>query len=221
MPTINDFKDRDGVFVGTFMCLGKQYTTKSYMLWYDVRKRCTKGGSVQKREPTYTDCTMSGNFSNYQYFAEWCTRQVGYNLGYHLDKDILFKNNKVYSEESCVFVPKQLNNFLTSRNKCRGQFPQGVSFHKNSGLYASSISISSVSTHIGLYRTPLDAHKAYITAKECEARRWAKRLSNKEFTVDERVIDALLKWRFEMDENYFNIASKRIAEAQENKLKDS
>ena len=25
----------------------------------------------------------------------------------------------------------------------------------------------------------------------------------------------------EMDENYFNIASKRIAEAQENKLKDS
>ena len=48
MPTINDFKDRDGVFVGTFMCLGKQYTTKSYMLWYDVRKTYMKMNIIQQ-----------------------------------------------------------------------------------------------------------------------------------------------------------------------------
>lgn len=34
--------------------------------------------------------------------------------GWHLDKDILLKGNKVYSPETCAFVPAKINSLLIS-----------------------------------------------------------------------------------------------------------
>ena len=43
--------------------------------------------------------------------------------GKHLDKDLLVCNNKVYSPETCVFVPREINQFLTKSNNSRGKYP--------------------------------------------------------------------------------------------------
>ena len=32
-----------------------------------------------------------------------------YREDWHLDKDLLFKGNKVYSPETCVFIPREIN----------------------------------------------------------------------------------------------------------------
>ena len=47
---------------------------------------------------------------------EWFDNPVnGYKEGYSLDKDILVKGNKIYSPETCCFVPQDVNILFTKR----------------------------------------------------------------------------------------------------------
>ena len=43
--------------------------------------------------------------------------------GRYLDKDILVRGNKLYSPDTCLFVPQEINNLLTVQNK-RGKNSQ-------------------------------------------------------------------------------------------------
>ena len=36
---------------------------------------------------------------------------------WEIDKDVLLKGNKIYSEDTCVFIPPCLNLMLTKREK--------------------------------------------------------------------------------------------------------
>ena len=39
-----------------------------------------------------------------------------------LDKDILFKNNKIYSNNTCIFVPQFINTLFCKRQNDRGEY---------------------------------------------------------------------------------------------------
>lgn len=77
---------------------------------------------LPKKYPTYKDCEVSENFKSYEYFYEWCNKQIGFGNEYwQLDKDLLIKGNKVYSENTCHFIPKEINLVLTKSDKKRGE----------------------------------------------------------------------------------------------------
>ena len=89
--------------------------TKEYELWSSMLERCYSD-ALKKRRPTYGDCKVSNNFLHYEYFYEWCNQQVGFgNEGWHLDKDLLIKGNKFYSESTCVFIPSEINTVFEHR----------------------------------------------------------------------------------------------------------
>lgn len=73
--------------------------------------------------------SSSENFKHYTYFQDWCSKQVGFNVeGFALDKDTLVKGNKVYSEDTCCFVPQEINSLMTKANARRGTYIIGVNF---------------------------------------------------------------------------------------------
>ena len=171
---------------------GKSIATKEYQLWRDMLKRCYSEHFQQKR-PTYIGCTVSENFKNFQWFAEWCQSQTGFGLeGYHLDKDILVRNNKVYSEAVCVFVPQCINSLLIKSNAVRGEFPIGVSWYNRDQNYRASCNEGSGKLkHLGYFFTPELAFNAYKTYKESLIKRLA--VQHKD-VLDSRVYGALMQY---------------------------
>ena len=101
---------------------------KEYRIWYDVLRRCYDP-KVQEKYPTYKGCTVENYLLNFQNAAEWIKNNYYEVLGerMHLDKDILCKGNKVYSRETCIFVPERINTLFVKRDKSRGKNPIGVS----------------------------------------------------------------------------------------------
>ena len=68
---------------------------------------------VHARVPEYIDCEVSDEFCNFQNFAKWYDRKI-YTSSYalELDKDLLVRDNKIYSPSTCCFIPKEINNNL-------------------------------------------------------------------------------------------------------------
>lgn len=89
-----------------------------------------------------------------------------------LDKDILYKGNKVYSPKNCVFVPEKINILFIKSNKSRGGYPIGVSYHKQNRKFVAKCSIYDFKEnkqkliYLGCYDTPEKAFKAYKQFKE-------------------------------------------------------
>lgn len=163
--------------------------TKEYHLWSDILNRCYSP-RCQQKQPTYIGCSVSENFKNYSYFYEWCQNQIGFGQeNYHLDKDLLFKGNKYYSENTCVFLPRELNSLLILRKACRGNLPLGVSTHK--GKFRVQCCTNKSSDHVGHFDTTEEAFQAYKQAKEeyikTQAEQWRQ-------FIDPRAYAALMAY---------------------------
>lgn len=80
-----------------------------YMRWSDMLKRCYSE-QFRKQRPTYEQCTVCDEWVYFTNFKQWMKNQEW--EGNQLDKDILILDNKVYSPETCLFVPLSVNNFF-------------------------------------------------------------------------------------------------------------
>ena len=171
----------------------KQSESQSYsfQLWKNMLKRCYSEVSF-KKSPSYEQCLTSETFNDYQQFKTWCNSQLGFgNTGWELDKDILVKGNKIYSEDTCCFVPKEINLLLVKHDKGRGDYLLGVDYHKNRKQFRARCS----DKHLGWFNTELEAFLAYKQAKEA----YIKEVANKwKDQIDPRVYEALMKYEVEI-----------------------
>ena len=117
----------------------------------------------------------------------------------NLDKDILVKNNKIYSPNTCVFVPTNINTLFTKSNKSRGKYPIGVFFHKDANKYEAHCSIfyngKSKLKHLGLYNTIDDAFKVYKESKEANIKQIADEYKDK---IPDKLYEAMYKYEVEI-----------------------
>ena len=168
---------------------------KEYVIWKGVLQRCYDK-KYHKSRPTYIDCTTSENFNYYPYFKDWCSKQIGFEQeGWHLDKDILVKGNKLYSEDTCCFVPSELNNLLVKSKRVRGKYMIGVSYNKTKGKFESNVNIFGSKEHLGLFNTEFRAFQAYKEAKEQHIKEVANKWKDK---IDPRAYEALMKWNVDI-----------------------
>lgn len=167
-----------------------------YTVWMNMLLRCTK--KIQDKYPTYKGTTCSENFKSYSYFYKWYHKQ--FNNGkrdengkrWQLDKDLLVKGNKIYSEDTCVFVPQRINKLLIKPRQFSGGLPTGVTFKKSRNRYRAQCNIGTgVSKHLGDFKTSDEAFLAYKTFKEA----FVKQVANEyKPYLDPRVYKSLMQY---------------------------
>lgn len=165
--------------------------TSAYSTWRNILERCYSP-KIHETRPTYIGCTMHESWHNFQVFADWFYGHGYSDIGYHLDKDLLIPKNKVYSPDTCCFVPIELNSLLTDRRNDRGDYPQGVSWHKRDNIYHAQIMINGNKKHLGYFKCLEKACQAYKITKEAyvkeKALEWQGRIADNVFI-------ALINWQ--------------------------
>ena len=170
--------------------------TKEYVLWCNMFERCYSD-TYKKKYSTYEGCGVSENFKSYGYFYEWCHKQIGFdNESWHLDKDLLAKGNKVYSENTCVFIPAEINQILTKREALRGTHLIGVNWCKRGKAFRATVRKNKGGQeHLGYFKTEIEAFNAYKTAKESFVKEQAEKWKDQ---IDPRAYNALMKYTVEI-----------------------
>lgn len=174
-------------------------TIKSYLVWKNMLRRCYSD-ECQKKHPTYRGCCICEEWLNYSEFKKW------YDDNYYeidgermdLDKDILMKGNKIYSPDTCVFVPKNINTLFTKSNKARGKYPIGINFDKNANKYRTQCHIffngKKQQKILGYYNTIEDAFNAYKQFKEADIKQMANYYKEK---IPNKLYEAMYNYKVE------------------------
>lgn len=171
------------------------YNKVAYKIWCDMLRRCYRTPD-RVRGRSYLSCSVSDSFKVFSYFEKWLLSQVGFGcMGYQLDKDLLLKGNKIYSEDTCCLIPKEINQFLLSNNWARGDLPMSVSKHTVNGNYVASLQRFGKRYHLGSFDDPNNAFAVYKEAKES----YAKELANKwQEQIESNVYIALMNYKVEI-----------------------
>ena len=194
LPSVHDI----GIIGAKYLVSEGGIDTKEYTLWCNMLKRCYSD-TYQKKRPTYEGCECSENFKSYEYFYEWCHNQIGFGeCGFQLDKDLLVKGNKVYSENTCVFIPTEINSVLIKCTASRGKHLIGVCWDKKASAFRATVSRSkSGSEYLGLFNTEIEAFNAYKIAKEAFVKEQANKWKGK---IDIRAYSALMSYQVDIDD---------------------
>ena len=141
--------------------------TKEYNIYHDMLKRCYDP-KFHEKEPTYKGCTVEDYLLNFQHMGKWIEDNYYEVPGerMHLDKDILCKGNKIYSRETCIFVPQRINSLFTKSDKSRGNSPIGVEDLPSGNYRAYCNDGYGKKIGLGTYFTPKEAFQVYKQYKE-------------------------------------------------------
>ena len=164
---------------------------KEYQVWKGMLERCYSD-KFQAKKPTYKGCIVSENFVCYPYFKKWCNKQIGFDqVGWHLDKDILVRGNKIYSEDTCCFVPCEINVIFTDRSATKGEYPVGVYYNKSRKKYVARVSKHGCLKHIGIFTSVEEAVVAYNKEKESHIKDVANIWKD---VIDPRVYNVMMNY---------------------------
>lgn len=133
-----------------------------YSAWKSMLNRCYNS-KVHVGLPTYKGCTVAEEWKVFTIFRKWMETQPW--KGNFLDKDIRFPGNKIYSEETCCFIPHSVNTLISYHENERGKLPLGVFHAESKGKYRAKCRLNGKTKWLGTFKTPEEAHQAYVVFK--------------------------------------------------------
>lgn len=126
----------------------------SYEVWTDMIKRCYKEYRLREY-PTYQGCKVCDEWRYFSKFKEWF--DANYIEGNMLDKDLLGGDSKIYSPQTCCFLPPRLNIVLSKHS---------ITIYKRGNKYIAYQTLDGQKLRIGHYATPQQVVKVYIATKQ-------------------------------------------------------
>lgn len=188
---------------GKYKCRENGKNTRVYDTWHHMLTRCYNP-KYHKKHSTYKNCEVNEEFHNFQNFGEWDSENYYQIEGERmcLDKDILLKGNKIYSADTCIYVPETINKLFAKSDKKRGYYPIGVNYHKASEKFISQCNIydfeenKTKKIHLGCYDSTEKAFEVYKEFKE----RYIKKVANYyKDKIPSKLYDSL--YNYEVDIN--------------------
>lgn len=181
---------------------GKYKWTISGSRWNNLKDR-TRAGPLWDRIPSYIG--SKNEFINFQHFVEWSRKQIGYDKhNYNLDSDILRDGDKIYSENTCLFIPQQLNRFIQGRNAGESGY-YGICLAKTRDkllvrceIDTGFISKTLTSKYFNISDIEL-AKEHSLKYKNIAKNIWLETLESGLYEVDLRVIEYMKNWKFSYD----------------------
>lgn len=103
---------------------------KIWEIWCHMIQRCY-AEYIHRTKVTYKNVKVCEEWHRYSTFRKWYLEN--YIDGCDMDKDLLQHGikNKIYSPETVVFLPREINCVLITNKRRRGKFPIGVCKHDN------------------------------------------------------------------------------------------
>ena len=180
---------------GNYLTSEKSIITPAYRCWQKIIERCYSEKAKDRYDAYYSISTICEEWRNYQVFAEWFEQnKYDVNERLHIDKDILYPGNKIYSPYHCLLVPQRINMLFTNKHNKRG-LPNGIKKDGNK-YYAKYNSIE-----LGSANTIDEAYELYAKRKKEEIIKVAEEYKE---IIPNKVYEALLNYevRMENDKNY-------------------
>lgn len=177
--------------------------TKEYAMWMNMLKRCFYE-RVKDKQPTYKEAICCDEWLLFDNFYEWLHSQPNFEQWkngsrYALEKDILVKNNKIYSPETCCIVPQNVNCLFLRREADRGDLPIGV--RRSGKLFGASCHnpFTNKNERLGKYQTVDDAFQAYKRYKEYLIKQVAQ-IEYDAGNITEQCYQSMMNYEVEIDD---------------------
>ena len=194
-----------GIIGLKYNTVNKVKNIKEYDLWYDMLERCYDK-KCKEKYPAYKNATCCKEWLNFENFYEWLNSQENFKKWHDeerwcLDKDIIFKGNKIYSPKTCCLVSNRVSCLFTKNDSRRGDYPIGVIYNKKVEKYVARISKMGDNGKyrecLGYYDTPEQAFQAYKKAKES----YIKQVAQEEYAkgnITKRCYMAMMNYQVEI-----------------------
>ena len=123
-----------------------------------------------------------------------------------LDKDILVPGNKIYSPDTCIFVPKRINDlFVHIHGRKKNGLPTGVTYSKKTGKYQATVRESCETedsentkkkkgVQLGYFDTIEEAYEVYKAHKLAEIIYIADCYKD---VIPDKLYQAMINWKFD------------------------
>ena len=185
--TIQDYNLRK---ICNIACIGEgEYKTdnKYYFKWKGLINRCYNNKEYGYKNYGAKGITVCEEWLNFQNFVKWIKDKDIYN-SFEIDKDVIANINhleiKIYSPETCLILPPNINGFLVCDNVTCGV----TKAHKK---WRAILGYEGQKYDLGLYQNWKDAKIAYANKKkEC----WEDLLNKSD--ISEELKEILLQYDF-------------------------
>ena len=181
-----------GVYDAPYPRNKDEQTKRIYRVWTDILERCY-GKRQSDKMRSYYGCTICKEWESFLSFRKWY--ENNYIEGCNIDKDLFSNGEKIYSPDTCCFVPQEINLLLNKSIEKNRPIPNGVKKkeYKNKTSYCAYLSKEGKVKHLGSYDS---IEKAFSVYKQ-EKKSYIKEVAQKYFSqgkITKRVYDALIDY---------------------------
>jgi hypothetical protein len=116
---------------------------------------------AHKKNPTYKGCTVATEWQVFSNFERWYL--ANYFKGCQLDKDLKVKGNRIYSPDTCLLVPRQINTVILGTSSTDPN--AGIWYRNSTKNFEAKVVFNGTPIYLGVYRSREAARTAYKVGK--------------------------------------------------------